>query len=141
MGAMPTIIIFSKNTPFRQYVRSLLPEGEQAVEVHDDTTCLEEIKKNPDAIVVLDVHSKKPAWCCESLEFLNSKSQDYFAANTRFVLLSWFADVDSMLDYAGKTKVTNLFLLDENAENLFYFRQLPFSGLTDLLDSLSNTTL
>lgn len=138
---MPTIIIFSENTPFRQYVRSLLPEGAQAVEVLDDTDCLNKIEENQNSVVVLDVHSEKPAWRCESLEFLNSKSQDYFAANTRFVLLSWFADVDSMLDYAGKTKVTNLFLLDENAENLFYFRQLPFSGLTDLLDSLSNTTL
>lgn len=134
---MPPVLIFSQSEPFRSYVRTLLPEGAQAVEVLDDTDCLNEIKKNPDAIVVLDVHSEKPAWCCESLSFLMKMCEAGFD-QTRAVLLTWF-DRRFIFQHTRQNSLSNPRLLPRHNETLHFFRRLPVSRpeFQSLLQSLT----
>ena len=134
---MPTVLIFSKSESFRSYVRTLLPEGGRAVEVQDDAACLEALRLHPDAVVVLDVHSVKPACGCESLAFLMKMCEAGFD-QTRVILLTWFTP-EFIFRHTRQNSYTNSRLLPRYDERLYYFRRLPIprSELQSLLQPLT----
>lgn len=118
-----TTIIFSANKPFLAYVRHLLPEGAAAMEVTDDAECLAALEKNPGAVLVLDVHSRKPVHQCRSLTFLNTMVGAGFN-QTKAILLTWLTP-----GYIFQNTDQNSFsippLVPKNRDRLYFFRQLP----------------
>ena len=134
---MPTLLIFSQSEPFRSYVRTLLPEGVQAVDAQDDAACLEALRQHPDAVVVLDVHSGKAACGCDSLAFLMKMCEAGFD-QTRAILLTWF-DRRFIFQHTRQNSLSNPRLLPRYNETLYFFRRLPVSRpeFQTLLQSLT----
>ena len=86
-----TVIIYSSNRVFREYVTGLLAASSyQLLEVINELEALNAVKKYREALIILDVHSLEPAYSCEALSFLKSINREGYSSN-HVVALSWFS--------------------------------------------------
>ena len=120
---MPVTIIFSGSETFRSYVKSLLERDSTVIDVSDEGGCLAALKAHADAALVLDVHSKLPAFTCDSLPFLETMAQEGFG-NTRVILLTWLT-VRYIFKATKHSPFTNPRLSTLYRDQIYFFRRLP----------------
>ena len=123
---MPVTIIFSRSETFRSYVKSLLERNSTVIEVSDDASCLNALEAHAGASLVLDVHSKLPAFACNSLTFLDTMNQKGFG-KTRVAMLSWLSPEFIFLN-TQHSPVYSEYLSTDYRNILYFFILLPTSA-------------
>lgn len=120
---MPVTIIFSRSETFQSYVKFLLERDSAVIEVSDDDACLAALKAHADAALILDVHSKMPAFTCDSLSFLDTMAQKGFG-NTRVILLTWLT-VRYIFKATNHSPFSSSRLSTLYRDRIYFFRRLP----------------